>query len=51
VLEDIPEVAKGYTVGDDIQFTAAFNAVFDPEKVETSEEAAEEAEPVAEESS
>lgn len=39
VLEDIPEMAKGYTVGDDIQFTATFNAVFDPEKVQADEPA------------
>ena len=31
VLEDIPEVAKAYKVGADIQFTATFNAGFDPE--------------------
>lgn len=31
VLEDIPEVAKSYKVGDDIQFTATFKATFNPE--------------------
>ena len=30
VLEDIPEIAKSYKVGDDIQFTATFKAIFDP---------------------
>jgi len=30
VLEDIPEVAKDYKLGDDVQFTATFNAVLDP---------------------
>jgi hypothetical protein len=30
VLEDIPEVADKYKLGDDLQFTATFNAVFDP---------------------
>ncbi len=29
VLEDIPEVANNYKLGDDVQFTATFNAVFD----------------------
>ena len=42
MLEDIPEIAKGYKVGDDIQFTAKFNAIFDPEKVQTEEAAPEE---------
>jgi hypothetical protein len=37
VLEDIPEVAKGYKLGDNIQFTATFKAIFDPEKVESKE--------------
>lgn len=27
MLEDIPEIAKGYKLGDDIQFTATFKAV------------------------
>ena len=31
VLEDIPEVAKAYKLGDDLEFTATFNAVVDPE--------------------
>jgi FKBP-type peptidyl-prolyl cis-trans isomerase (trigger factor) len=31
VLEDIPEVAKDYKLGDPVQFTATFNALFDPE--------------------
>lgn len=39
MLEDIPEVAKDYKLGNDIQFTATFNAIFDPEKVESKEEA------------
>mmetsp|Transcript_24707 Transcript_24707/g.68206 ORF Transcript_24707/g.68206 Transcript_24707/m.68206 type:complete len:225 (-) Transcript_24707:102-776(-) len=30
VLEDIPEVAKAYKLGDDLQFTATFNAIVDP---------------------
>eukprot|EP00980_Cylindrotheca_fusiformis_P013648 scaffold3513_cov102-Cylindrotheca_fusiformis.AAC.9 len=33
VLEDIAEIAKDYKVGDDIQFTATLNAIFDPEQV------------------
>jgi hypothetical protein len=33
VLEDIPEIAKAYKLGDEIQFTATFKAVFDPELV------------------
>ena len=33
VLEDIPEVAKNYKVGDDIAFTATFQAVLNPELV------------------
>jgi hypothetical protein len=31
VLEDIPEVANNYKLGDDLQFTATFNAIYDPE--------------------
>lgn len=31
VLEDIPEVAKAYKLGDDLEFTAFFNASEDPE--------------------
>lgn len=31
VLEDIPEVANKYKLGDDLQFTATFNAIYDPE--------------------
>lgn len=30
VLEDIPEVANKYKLGDDLQFTATFNAIYDP---------------------
>ena len=30
VLEDIPEHAKSYKLGDDIRFTATFKAIFDP---------------------
>jgi hypothetical protein len=30
VLEDIPEVANNYKLGDDLQFTATFNAIYDP---------------------
>ncbi|KAG7349750.1 bacterial trigger factor-like protein [Nitzschia inconspicua] len=30
VLEDIPAVANEYKLGDDLQFTATFNAIFDP---------------------
>ena len=30
VLEDIPEVAKAYKLGDDLEFTAFFNASEDP---------------------
>jgi hypothetical protein len=37
VLEDIPELARGYKLGDDIQFTAKFQAVFDPELVSDEE--------------
>jgi hypothetical protein len=32
VQEDVPELAKAYKVGDDVQFTATFKATFDPEK-------------------
>ena len=32
VLEDIPELAKTYKVGDPIQFTCTFNAIVDPEQ-------------------
>jgi hypothetical protein len=39
VLENIPEIAKGYKMGDDIVFTATFRAVFDPEKRADAEEA------------
>ena len=38
VLEDIPEVAKNYKVGDDIAFTATFQAVLNPELVAASSE-------------
>lgn len=38
MLEDIPEVAKNYKVGEDIEFTATFNALFDPENFPTEEE-------------
>ena len=30
VLEDIPEVAKTYKLGDDLEFTATFNGIEDP---------------------
>lgn len=33
ILEDIPEMAKSYKVGDNVDFTATFQAVFDPELV------------------
>lgn len=42
VLENIPDIAQAYKVGDSIQFTAKFNAIFDPEKQPKTEEAAEE---------
>jgi hypothetical protein len=42
VLEDIPEVSKGYKMGDAVEFTAKFNAVFDPEKLPAGETPAEE---------
>jgi len=32
VLENIPEIAKSFKLGDSVQFTATFKAVFDPEK-------------------
>ena len=32
VLEDIPQVAKQYKAGDPVQFTATFNAMYDPEQ-------------------
>jgi hypothetical protein len=38
VLEDIPEVAKSYKLGDGIEFTATFKAIFDPEQVRSKEE-------------
>ncbi|CAJ1944337.1 unnamed protein product [Cylindrotheca closterium] len=31
VLENVPDMAKAYKVGDDLQFTATFKAVFNPE--------------------
>lgn len=37
VKEDIPEIAKGYKLGDNIQFTATFQAIFDPELVSDAE--------------
>ena len=37
VLEDIPDIAKLYKLGDDIPFTATFQAVFDPELVSIKE--------------
>jgi hypothetical protein len=40
VLENIPEIAKGYKMGDDIQFTAKFRAVFDPLKFRAEEASA-----------
>lgn len=33
VLEDIPEIAKVYKLGDNVQFTATFRAIVDPELV------------------
>lgn len=30
ILENVPELAKVYKLGDDIQFTATFNAMYDP---------------------
>jgi FKBP-type peptidyl-prolyl cis-trans isomerase (trigger factor) len=30
VLEDIPAVASKYKLGDDVEFTATFNAIYDP---------------------
>lgn len=38
VLEDIPEVAKSYKLGDALQFTATFNASEDPAVERASEE-------------
>ena len=38
VKEDIPEVTKGYTLGDDLPFTATMKAIFDPEKVQPAED-------------
>ena len=31
VLEDVPDMAKAYKVGDNLQFTATFKAIFNPE--------------------
>jgi len=42
VLEDIPEVAKAYKLGDDFEFTATFNAVVDPELAPAASDDAEE---------
>lgn len=39
VLENIPDIAKSYKVGDSVEFTAKFNAIFDPEKITSTEEA------------
>mmetsp|Transcript_87126 Transcript_87126/g.251281 ORF Transcript_87126/g.251281 Transcript_87126/m.251281 type:complete len:216 (-) Transcript_87126:24-671(-) len=46
VLEDIPEIAKGYKVGDDIQFTATFKAIFDPKLSAEKDAENKEAQPV-----
>jgi hypothetical protein len=52
VKEDVTEMAKGFKVGDSVQFTAVLNAVYDPdqsrptmevEEVEKEEEDKEEA--------
>lgn len=40
VLEDIPEVANSYKMGDELQFTATFNAVFDPAVAKASSDTA-----------
>jgi hypothetical protein len=49
VHEDVKDICKGYKVGDNVEFTATFKAIFDPEKkqeeavdVEAEEVAAEE---------
>ena len=44
VLEDIPELAKQYKMGDPVEFTAKFNAIYDPEKLPVDEETSEEEE-------
>ena len=36
IKEDVPEMAKAYKLGDDQQFTCTFNAIFDPERVQSS---------------
>eukprot|EP00534_Pseudo-nitzschia_fraudulenta_P010131 CAMPEP_0201166934 /NCGR_PEP_ID=MMETSP0851-20130426/70320_1 /ASSEMBLY_ACC=CAM_ASM_000631 /TAXON_ID=183588 /ORGANISM="Pseudo-nitzschia fraudulenta, Strain WWA7" /LENGTH=220 /DNA_ID=CAMNT_0047448049 /DNA_START=78 /DNA_END=740 /DNA_ORIENTATION=+ len=38
VLEDIPEVAKSFKLGDDLEFTATFNAQVDPSLQPAAEE-------------
>ena len=38
IKEDVPEMAKAYKLGDDQQFTCTFNAIFDPERVQSSSE-------------
>jgi hypothetical protein len=38
VLEDIPALSKNYKMGDAVEFTAKFNAIFDPEKLPAAKE-------------
>ena len=42
VKEDVEVMSKGYKVGDPLQFTATLNGAFDPDKHDTSDEAADE---------
>lgn len=42
VNEDVEAISKGYKVGDNINFTAKFNAVFDAEKQNLDDETKEE---------
>ena len=32
VLENVPEIARGYKLGDNVKFSCTFNAIFDAEK-------------------
>jgi len=41
ILEDIPEVARAYKLGDDLEFTAFLNAVVDPDLEPATEESSE----------
>ena len=43
INEEVKDMCKGYNVGDNLAFTATFNAVFDPEKAPAKSSEAEDA--------